>query len=111
MALPRNIKQYLFHNGAGYSQKRHSVAYTAQQIARVEHIPGAEFAKAVVLQADDRMIFAVLPADHVINLEILKRQIGCSKLSPVSERGWRVLRSSVLQKDARISIQVEGLSV
>jgi Ala-tRNA(Pro) deacylase len=86
MAIPRNLKQYLFHNNVGYTHKQHSVAYTAQEIAQVEHIPGAEFAKAVVLQADDRMIFAVLPADHVINFEIFTRQVGCSKISLVSER-------------------------
>ena len=61
MAIPRNIKQYLFHNGVSYSRKKHSVAYTSQEVAQAEHIPGAEFAKTVVLQADDRMIFAVLP--------------------------------------------------
>ena len=86
MAIPRNIKEYLFHNNASYSHKRHSVAYTSQEVAQVEHVPGGEFAKTVVLQADDRTIFAVLPADHVINFEILKKQVGCSKLSLTSER-------------------------
>jgi Ala-tRNA(Pro) deacylase len=86
MAIPRNIKQYLFHNHAGYSHKRHSLAYTSQAVARIEHIPGGEFAKTVVLQADDRMIFAVLPADHVIDFENLKRQLGCSKMSLAPER-------------------------
>jgi Ala-tRNA(Pro) deacylase len=85
MAIPRNIKQYLFHNNALYSHKRHSLAYTSQEVAQVEHVPGGEFAKAVVLEADDRTIFAVLPADHVINFEILKRQVGCSKMSLVRE--------------------------
>jgi Ala-tRNA(Pro) deacylase len=86
MAMPRNIKQYLFHNNATYTHKRHSVAYTSQEVAESEHVPGGEFAKTVVLQADDRMIFAALPADHVINFEILKRQVNCSKLSLASER-------------------------
>jgi Ala-tRNA(Pro) deacylase len=62
------------------------VAYTSQEIAEAEHIPGGEFAKTVVLYADDRMILAVLPGDHVINLEMLKRQIGCGKLSIASEK-------------------------
>ena len=86
MAIPRNIKQYLLHNGVSYSHKRHSVAYTSQEIAQAEHIPGAEFAKTVVLQADDRMIFAVLAADHVINFEVLKRHVGCAKMALASER-------------------------
>jgi Ala-tRNA(Pro) deacylase len=86
MAIPRNVKQYLFHHNASYSHKKHSVAYTSQEVAQVEHVPGGEFAKTVVLQADDRMIFAVLPADHVINFEVLKKHVGCSKLSLASER-------------------------
>jgi Ala-tRNA(Pro) deacylase len=31
------------------------------------------------------MIFAVLPADHVINFEVLKRRVRCSKMSLASE--------------------------
>jgi len=86
MAIPRNIKQYLFENDVPYSQKTHSVAYTAQEVAQVERVPGGEFAKTVVLQADRRLILAVLPADHVINLDALKRQIHCGTLSLVPEK-------------------------
>jgi Ala-tRNA(Pro) deacylase len=86
MAIPRNIKQYLFHHNASYSHKKHSAAYTSQEVAQAEHVPGGEFAKTVVLEADDRMIFAVLPADHVINFEVLKRQLGCSKMSLAPEK-------------------------
>ncbi len=89
MGIPRNIKQYLFHSNVSYSSKAHSLAYTSQEIAQVEHVPGAEFAKTVVLQADERMILAVLPADHVINFDILKRQVGCGKLSLASEKEFR----------------------
>jgi Ala-tRNA(Pro) deacylase len=86
MAIPRNIKQYLFDNNASYSHKQHSVAYTSQEVAQAEHVPGGEFAKTIILAADDRMIFAVLPADHVINFEVLKREVGCSKMSLAPER-------------------------
>ena len=86
MGIPRNIKQYLFHNNVSYSHKVHSVAFTSQETAEAEHIPGGEFAKTVVLQADERTILAVLPGDHVINFDVLKRQVGCGKLSLASER-------------------------
>ena len=86
MAIPRSIKQYLLHHGASYTRKTHDVAYTSQEIAQVEHVPGAEFAKTVVLRADDRLIFAVLPADHIIDVGILKKHVGCEKLSVASER-------------------------
>ena len=34
----------------------------------------------------ERLILAVLPADHVINLEVLRKQVGCERLSLPSER-------------------------
>jgi Ala-tRNA(Pro) deacylase len=82
MAIPHSIKQYLFHNGVSYC----SMAYTSQELAEVERVPGGEFAKTVVVLADERMILAVLPGDHVINLEILKRHVGCGKLELASEK-------------------------
>ena len=87
MAIPRNIKQYLFHNGVSYVHKTHSVAFTSQDIAQAEHIPGREFAKTVVLRADGRLILTVLPGDHIINLEALQEQVGSRTLSlpPESE--------------------------
>jgi Ala-tRNA(Pro) deacylase len=85
MAIPRSIKQYLFHNGVNYSHKTHTVAYTSQEVAEVDRIPGEEFAKTVVLRADELMILAVLPGDYVINLEILKKLAGCGKLVLASE--------------------------
>ena len=86
MAIPRNIKQYLFHNNVAYSHKTHSVAFTSQEVAEVERVPGGEFTKTVVLEANQRLILAVLPADHVINLEVLKRQVHSEKLSLAPER-------------------------
>ena len=49
MAIPLNIRQYLLHKNVSYSHKSHSVAYTSQEIAEVERVPGAEFAKTVVV--------------------------------------------------------------
>jgi hypothetical protein len=34
--------------------KTHSVAYTSKEIAEVERVPGGEFAKTVVLRADEQ---------------------------------------------------------
>jgi Ala-tRNA(Pro) deacylase len=81
MQIPRGIRNYLFQHKVAYARYVHAVAYTAQEIAHTERVPGGEFAKTVVLHTDDRLILAVLPDDHVINLEMLKRQIGCGKLS------------------------------
>jgi Ala-tRNA(Pro) deacylase len=89
MAIPKQIKNYLSASGASYYHKTHPVAYTAQQVAAVEHVPAAELAKTVVLRADERLILAVLPADHAINMEVLKKLAGCTRLALASESEFR----------------------
>ena len=86
MPIPRNIKQYLFHNHVNYAQRRHPVAYTSQEIAQMEGIPGAMFAKTVILKADEGYVMAVVPADHVIDIEGLRTQVGWAHLALASER-------------------------
>ena len=86
MPIPRNIKQYLFHNNVTYVHKIHPPAYTSQEIAETERVPGREFAKTVVLQADQRLILAVIPGDHIVDLDVFKKQIGCERLALATEK-------------------------
>src|SRR5689334_15180730 len=85
MAIPRNIKQYLLHNNVGYAQRRHPIAYTSQEIAELEDVPGEMFAKTVVLRADEGYIMAVVPSDHVVDIEKLRTQVGWAHLDLASE--------------------------
>ena len=85
MAIPEKIKDYLSENALSYWHKTHPVAYTSLEIAAVDHIPGRELAKTVVLTGDGRLVMAVLPADHVINMEALKKGIGSKSLALASE--------------------------
>jgi Ala-tRNA(Pro) deacylase len=86
MAIPDKIQSYLEENVVSYRHKIHPVAYTSQEIAAADHIPGRELAKTVVLKADGRLVMAVLPADHVINMEALKKGIGSKRIALASER-------------------------
>ena len=79
------IKEYLVRKDTSYVSKSHPLAFTAQEIAAADHIPGREFAKTVVLRAGNRLVMAVLRADHIVNMEALKREIGCDKLELASE--------------------------
>jgi Ala-tRNA(Pro) deacylase len=85
MAVPHKITNYLSRNFASYRHKKHPVAFTAMETAAAEHVPGRELAKSVVLKADDHLIMAVLPADHLVNMRALKRKIGADRLSLASE--------------------------
>lgn len=66
MAILTKLQELLDGRGVDYEVLNHPQVFTAQEIAIQEHIPGREFAKAVVVKAGDRFILTVLPApDHV----------------------------------------------
>ena len=65
------LKQYLDRNDVKYSVITHSVAYTAQEIASIAHVPGNELAKSVMVRADGQLMMAVLPASFHVDLAAL----------------------------------------
>ena len=85
MAIPEKIKDYLLENALSYRHKTHPVAYTSLETAAVDHVPGRELAKTVVVKSDGSLVLAVLPADCVIKMEALKREIGSKSLVLASE--------------------------
>ena len=89
MSISSKLREYLDGQGVEYSERAHEPAYTAQEVAAAEHVPGRELAKSVILKADDRLIMAVLPASYVVNLGILKDEIGCDFLRLASEEEFR----------------------
>jgi Ala-tRNA(Pro) deacylase len=72
MSIPSRILQFLKDNQVAYESHRHPTAYTAQEVAAVEHVPGRELAKTVIVRADDRMLMVVLPAPYRVDLDALK---------------------------------------
>jgi Ala-tRNA(Pro) deacylase len=85
MAIPGNIREYLDTNHVTWWRRIHRPAFTAQETAQVDHVPGREFAKTVVLKADQRLVLAVLPADQVIRFDILAADLACKRLVLASE--------------------------
>ena len=66
------VRKYLISHGVGYEVEHHPPAYTAQEVAAVEHIPGRTFAKPVIVNADGRLIMTVLPAHRLLDLDKVK---------------------------------------
>jgi len=67
------LKEFLDINRIKYVAISHSVAYTAQGIAALVHIPGKELAKTVVVKIDRDLAMAVVPASCHVDLELLKK--------------------------------------
>ena len=76
MSIPRKITDYLDAEGIPYEYHVHPPTFTAQKTAQAEHISGKSFAKTVMVVADRRMIMAVVPASHHVDIERLRQMLG-----------------------------------
>jgi Ala-tRNA(Pro) deacylase len=81
----QKLTEFLNAHNIKYVTIRHSPAYTAQEIAASAHVPGKELAKTVMVNIDDKMAMAVLPASSKVNLEALKNSAGAKKAELASE--------------------------
>jgi len=84
--MPMNrLREYLDEHEAEYVIISHSKAYTAQKIASSAHISGHQVAKSVILKVDGKMIMAVVPASHRVNMSRLKRMLGAESVELAKE--------------------------
>lgn len=72
----KKLAQFLDDQGVKYITMKHSRAYTAQEIAESAHVSGNDFAKVVMIKADDEMMMTVLPAADKIDLKLLRQALG-----------------------------------
>ncbi len=72
----KKLVHFLEEREVKYVAIRHSKAYTAQEIAESAHVSGNDFAKVVMLKADEEMTMAVLPAPDKIDLKLLRQVLG-----------------------------------
>src|SRR5215813_5347695 len=84
--ISAKLKEHLDNAGVTYEGHPHPPAYTSLEIAQSVHIPGREMAKSVILKADEeKLVMAVLSANDAANLDVLREEIGCSRLRFSSE--------------------------
>jgi Ala-tRNA(Pro) deacylase len=79
------LREFLDQNNIKYMVISHSVAYTAQGIAALAHVPGKELAKTVIVLVDGRLAMAVLPASSRVDLIKLRRYLGAERVELASE--------------------------
>ena len=90
MAVTAAVQDFLRLANVAYTVFPHAPAYTAQTEAAVTHIPGRDWAKAVVCFADGQPIQAVVPADCLVDLERLALLVGAMviRLAKEDELDW-----------------------
>jgi Ala-tRNA(Pro) deacylase len=84
----KRILDYLDSHGVYYSVIKHTMAFTAQEIAASVHISGHELAKTVIVKLDDRLAMAVLPASYKVNFGVLRDIIGSRNIELATEHDF-----------------------
>jgi len=79
------VKQYLDSHQVPYGHVTHRTAFTAQEVAAEEHIPGKLMAKTVILRVDDGFAMAILPANARVDLAVLKQFLGANEVRLATE--------------------------
>ena len=69
-----------------YAHTKHSLAFTAMEVAFAEHISPHKLAKTVVYAGAQGYGLAVLPADHLINMDTLGRFLNDPGIRLANER-------------------------
>ncbi|HNS33324.1 MAG TPA: YbaK/EbsC family protein [bacterium] len=85
----RKLKEFLDEEGIKYVSIKHSLAYTAQEVAVSAHVQGKELAKTVIVRLDGKLAMAVLPATRKIDIELLKKASGTKEAAIPDENEFK----------------------
>ena len=83
------LKDFLDKNNVKYVTIKHSLAFTAQEIAASAHIKGTEMAKSVLIKIDGRMAMFVLPASYKVNFDQLHEALGSKNVRLANEMEFK----------------------
>jgi Ala-tRNA(Pro) deacylase len=80
-----DIESFLKEKGVPFVRLKHPAAFTAQEIAAEQHVPGRSMVKTVVVKADGGFYLAVLPAIYNIDFAKLKNLLGAKSVTLATE--------------------------
>jgi len=75
-----NLEKYLRDNQVPFQVQHHPLAYTAQEIAASEHLPGKMLAKVVMVMADGELVMLAVPAPEIINMNDVAAALGAKEV-------------------------------
>ncbi len=78
--------QLLTDNNVPFQPLKHHQAYTAQEIAAEQKVPGKQLAKVVMVMAEGQLAMLVMPATHRINFRKLAEVLGCPEVRLAEEK-------------------------
>ena len=93
MAIPGRLAKFLNDRKIPYKTSSHPEAFTALQSAQAAHVPGAMFAKSVLVNADGKVWMVVLPATERVDMPRLRKCLEAKKTRLASEAEFAPLFS------------------
>ncbi len=91
MTCKEKVETYLRENGVPYQLQHHPTAYTAPEVAHVEHVPGKLVAKVVMVVAGGKMAMLVLPSSYRVDLPKVDSLLGTTDVRLAQENEFAPL--------------------
>jgi Ala-tRNA(Pro) deacylase len=88
MTIPSRIREFLNGRQVAYEVIPHAKRDTALATAEVEHVPGDEMLKAVMVKVKGKDAMVVVPADRVVDLFKLSAAMRTKDVSVDEERDF-----------------------
>ena len=85
MAIVKRLKDNLDEGKIPYEVYNHALAYTAQEIAAIQHVSGNELAKVVMLEADDQLVMGVIRGNDKIDFHTVEDSLGVQRARLATE--------------------------
>jgi Ala-tRNA(Pro) deacylase len=85
MQSKERLEAYLREHQVPYQEQQHARAFTAQDVAATEHIPGKLVVKVVIAFADGKMVMLALPASYRVDFARAGEALGAREVRLASE--------------------------
>jgi len=86
MPILKKLREFLDGNRVAYEVAEHRQAFTAQEVAEAEHVPGRDLAKVVMLRSGAELLMVVLPGSYRVDLPAAKAALGRPDLVVATEQ-------------------------
>ena len=83
------LKSFLDSRGIRYVSLKHSMAFTAAEVAESAHVKGRDFAKTVIVKIDGMMAMVVLPANRRLVLPDLREMLANDEVRLATEAEFK----------------------
>jgi len=85
MSMLQKLLALLDQNQVKYTRHSHPTAFTAREVASMEHVPAHKIAKTVVFLSENGFGMSVMPGDSLLDLEGLRALLGVGRLRLATE--------------------------